>query len=133
MDLWEAINFFDEGGLLPQEVNHSFITLVLKIKSAFQLSKFRPIACCNVFYKIISKIFSNRLQKVILVLILSLQSACIKGRLISDNILLAHELVRGFSRSCDPARAALNIDIKKAYDTVRRSFLWKVLEVLEFS
>lgn len=99
----------------------------------FSLSEFRPIACCNVLYKIILKILANRLQKIISNLIFPNQSAFIKGRLISDNILLLHELVRGFSSSVGTKRAALKVDLKKAYDSVRRKFLWKILADLGFS
>ena len=48
-----------------KELNHTFLTLVPKICSPSSLSDYRPIACCNVLYKTISKIISNRLQVVI--------------------------------------------------------------------
>lgn len=94
-----------------------------KNKSAYALSDFKPIACCNIFYKIISKILTNRLQKVINHLVSLNQSSFIKGQLITDNILLSHELVRDFSNTFGSARVALKGDLKKAYVTVRQKFL----------
>ncbi|GKD40666.1 RNA-directed DNA polymerase, eukaryota, reverse transcriptase zinc-binding domain protein [Tanacetum coccineum] len=47
--------FFDNGKIL-REINSTLISLVLKIKTPSKVTDFRPIACCNVLYKCISKI-----------------------------------------------------------------------------
>ncbi|GAA0164975.1 hypothetical protein LIER_20490 [Lithospermum erythrorhizon] len=41
------------------------------------------------------------------------------GRLLSDSVLLMHELVNGYHKEIGKRRCALKIDIMKAYDTVR--------------
>lgn len=61
-DLWDAILFFYQGGQLLSEINYSFIALIQKSKASSFLGDFRPIACCNVLYNILSKMLSNRLQ-----------------------------------------------------------------------
>lgn len=121
-DVWEAISFFNSGGSIIKEINHSFITLVPKSKSASALNEFRPIAYCNVIYKIISKILTNRLQLIIPSIVSQNQTAFIKGRQITNNIL-SHELVRGFFSHNGAAKAVLKVDLMKAYDTVQRKFL----------
>lgn len=39
------------------------------------------------------------------------------GRVISDNIILNHELVKGYTRKSDSARCMLKIDIRKVSDS----------------
>lgn len=57
------------------------------------MKEFRPISCCNVVYKCMTKILANRVSVALPSLISFSQSAFLKGRRIHDNILLAHELV----------------------------------------
>lgn len=64
-DLWGAVKYISNGGSLVREINHTFICLIPKKKNAVELGDFRPIACCNVLYKIISKMLYRRLQAVI--------------------------------------------------------------------
>ena len=54
------------------------------------------------------------------------QSAFIKERLISDNILVAHECMHHLQnkRMGGEFEMALKLDISKAYDRVESSFLW---------
>lgn len=51
--------------MLLQELNHTFITLISKNKKGIELGEFRPILCCNVLYKLESKILANRLSKIL--------------------------------------------------------------------
>ena len=48
--------FFDTGKLLG-ELNATILSLVTKCKTPCKVTDYRPIACCNVVYKGISKIF----------------------------------------------------------------------------
>ena len=60
------------------------------------------------------------------------QSAFVKGRKISDNVLLAQELLRGYHKPSGKPRDAAKIDIMKAYDSVSWEFLIDILDVLGF-
>lgn len=53
-------SFFDLGNLL-KEVNATILTLVSKKVNPAAMEDFRPIACCKVLYKCITKILSNPL------------------------------------------------------------------------
>ena len=52
-------------GSMPNSLNHTFISLIPKIKSPEKAKDFRPISLCNVLYKIISKTIANRLKKLL--------------------------------------------------------------------
>ena len=59
------------------------------------LSEFRPISCCNIAYKYITKILANRLKLCLADVIGPTKSAFIQGRSIAENMLLAQEMMRG--------------------------------------
>ena len=76
---------------MPVEINHTFITLIPKVKSPERIFEFRSISLCNMIYKLVSKVLANRLQGLLPDIISENQSAFQAGRLISDNILMAYE------------------------------------------
>ena len=78
-------------GKLPHLINHTFITLIPKVKSREFVSEYRLISLYNVLYKIFSKVLANRLKIFLPNLITEHQSTFAKNRLISDNILVAFE------------------------------------------
>lgn len=51
-------------------LNHTFLTLIPKLKCLESIYEFRPIALCNILYKLIWKVLTNRL-KIILPQIIS--------------------------------------------------------------
>lgn len=117
-DFTRAIRHFFEMNQMRREVNSTIITLLPKKDKVDRMKDFRPISCCNVVYKCITKIIANRLQTVLPTLIGPGQSAFIKGRHIQDNILLAHELVRNCHGKRVTPRGTIKIDLQKAFDSI---------------
>jgi hypothetical protein len=91
-DILNMVKAFFHLGFLLKSLNHTFITLIPKVRTPKRVTQFRPISLCNVSYKIISKILVSRLKPLMDSLITPYQNAFIQGRQITDNIVLAHEV-----------------------------------------
>ena len=59
----KEISVFFETGQLDQQLCHTNLCLIPKVYPPNGKKKFRPIALCNVSYKIITKVLVNRLKK----------------------------------------------------------------------
>ncbi|XP_022014977.1 uncharacterized protein LOC110914496 [Helianthus annuus] len=114
-------------GNLLRELNHTNIVLIPKIPTPSAVTDYRPIACCNVLYKCISKIVADRIKVALNDIVSINQSAFVPGRRISDNIMLTQELMHNYHRHSGPPRCAFKVDIQKAYDTVDWGFLKNAL------
>ena len=64
-DITNTILSFLNSGSLPSPINHTFVTLIPKIKNPERVIEFRPISLCNVLYKIFSEVLENRLKRVL--------------------------------------------------------------------
>ncbi|KAL6569244.1 hypothetical protein OROMI_013758 [Orobanche minor] len=97
-------------------------------------SDYRPISLCNVTNKIMSKILNARLASVLPLIISPNQSGFVQGWVISDNILLAQELIHDLHVSDihDVPNLALKLDMAKVYDRVHWQFLREVLVRMGF-
>ena len=114
----KAVKEFFTSKEVLKETNTTIISLIPKTPNPSSMGDFRPISCCNTIYKCISKILSKRLQAVLPEIIDTAQSAFVKGRKLSDNVLLAQDLMKDYHKSHGKPRAAAKVDIMKAYDTV---------------
>ncbi|GJU62334.1 hypothetical protein Tco_1244169 [Tanacetum coccineum] len=131
-DVTCAIQELFTNGNLLKEINHTIIALIPKVKSPSRINDYHPISCCNVLFKCITKIISNRIKESLKVLISPNQSAFVPGRRISDNILLTQELMHNYHLDRGSPRCAFKVDIQKAYDTVDWGFLKEVLLAFGF-
>ncbi|GJU94462.1 hypothetical protein Tco_1319218 [Tanacetum coccineum] len=131
-DITNAICEFFTNGTLLKELNHTIIALILKVKCPSRVNDYRPISCCNVLFKCISKVIANRIKHSLKDLINPIQSVFVLGRSISDNILLTQELMHNYHLDRGTPRCAFKVDIQKAYDTVDWNFVRMVLHGFGF-
>ncbi|XP_019257824.1 PREDICTED: uncharacterized protein LOC109236049 [Nicotiana attenuata] len=131
-EVYAAVKDFFHTGKMFQAINCTTLTLIPKVANPVTIKDFRPIACCTVLYKLISKVIAGRLQKVMPHIISEAQAGFIPGRKIADNIILAHELVESYNRKQISPRCMLKVDMMKAYDSVEWVYLDQLLEYLCF-
>lgn len=113
------------GNRSLDEVNKTFIVLIPKVKKPETLTQFHPISLCNVLYKIITKTIVNIWKHFLPACISKNQNAFVPGRLILDNVIIAHEFLHSFTNKQDGKASsfALKLDMTKAYDTVEWIFI----------
>ena len=131
-DFVTAVQSVFQMGFLPKGVNSTILALIPKKTTATEMKDYRPIACCNVLYKVVSKILANRLKELLPRIIVANQSAFVKGRLLMENVLLASEVVKDYHKDSITPRCAMKLDISKAFDSVQWSFLLNSLMAMGF-
>lgn len=127
----QLMNEFHSNGKLAQGINSSFITLIPKKKNPVGLGDYRPISLISSVYKIIAKVLSRRLRKVLPKIISEVQTAFLSGRHIIDGVLIANEVVDWWKRSKKKG-IILKLDFEKAYDSVNWEFLYSIMKNFGF-
>ncbi|CAK8533160.1 unnamed protein product [Lathyrus sativus] len=125
-DVIAAIREFFEIGKIYKPFNNVVVSLIPKSNEACEIKDYRPIAVCTTFYKIISKILTDRLGSVLPSVISHNQAAFIQGQNIHNHIMLATKLIKGYTRKGGTRRIMMQVDLQKAYDMVN----WKALEFI---
>jgi hypothetical protein len=87
------------------------------------MGDYRPISCCNLIYKCITKILANRLLPGLDDVVSPNQGAFIPKSSIAKNILLAQELVCDYHKKQGKPRCTLKVDLMKAYDSISGDFI----------
>lgn len=119
-DVVKEVQTFFNNSTMTTGLNHTNICMIPKITDPKTLTDFRPIALCNVIYKIISKCLVMRLKPHLDRIVSDSQAAFIPGRQITDNVMIAYEIMHSLKvrKRISKSYMAVKTDVSKAYDRV---------------
>jgi hypothetical protein len=114
-------------GQLPQGFTQGVISTLHKSGARDVLSHYRPITLLNSDYRVLANLLARRLRPVQGALIGREQTAFLPGRQIGENIMLLQLLPHALPASSKAVLVFL--DFRKAYDTIDRGFLFRLLQL----
>ncbi|XP_019240535.1 PREDICTED: uncharacterized protein LOC109220527 [Nicotiana attenuata] len=113
-------------------INCTAVTPIPKIANPATIKEYMPIASYTVLCKIIAKILGGKIQKVIATIIIETQPGFIPGRKVDDNVIMAHESAKTYTRKHISPRCMIKVDIQKTYNSVDWRFLEQMRVELHF-
>lgn len=116
-DILNVVEVSRKNRTVLKAFNTSFITLIPKKDNAMTPNIFRPIALCNVVYKMICKVIANMLKPLLPTLVYVEQTRYVEGRQILNNVIQAHEVVYS-PISKRHSRMIMQLDLEKSYDKI---------------
>lgn len=134
VEVFEGCKKLLDDNIFPAELNSTNLVLIPKKDTVEKLTDVRPITLCNFLYKILAKVLANRLKVILPGIVSENQSAFVPGRSITDNVLIAFEMIHFMKKKkgCQEGEVALKLDISKYYDRVSWSYSWHRLRIMEF-
>lgn len=103
---------------LSEGRNDTTLVLITKKKEPNRMSFLQPISLCNVIYKVMEKVFANRLKILLPTIVLENQYTFVVGHYITDSIIIAHEMNHLLTRQRTATTGTMDfkLNISKAYD-----------------
>jgi hypothetical protein len=131
--LYQYVNQVWSNPSLISFINNTLIVMIPKVDKPESVSQFRPIALCNVTYKIITKVIVNRIKPLLNGIISPYQSSFIPGRTIHHNIIVAQEMVHSMAKMKGKRMfMSIKIDLEKAYDRLNWNFIENCMTECKF-
>ncbi|XP_071939020.1 uncharacterized protein [Coffea arabica] len=131
-DVYKGILSFFCGAELPRFITSTSIVLIPKNPNPQEFSHYRPISLCNFFNKLLSRILADRVASLLPKIISPQQTGFVKGRNITENFLLAQEVVSGIGKKTRGGNVVMKLDMSKAYDRVSWDHIIGVLRRFGF-
>ena len=130
-DVMDFFKDFHQQGRFVKSLNSTFLVLIQKKEKAEDIKDFKPISLVGSLYKLLAKVLSNKLKKVMSSLVNLAQNAFVEGRQILDAPLIANEVIDSILRKKEKG-VLYKLDIKKAYDQINWNFIVMVLKTMGF-
>jgi hypothetical protein len=130
-EVWEIIEDSRSSGQVLPALNVTFLALIPKEGQISHPTQFRPIALCNVIYKLLTKVIARRLKPILPGIISLEQSGYVEGRQIMDSVILAHEVIHSLQKTRMPGMI-LKLDLSKAFDKLSWDYMRAMLLAFGF-
>ena len=112
-------------------INSTFLTLIPKNNNSEEAHGFRPIALCNVIYKIIATLVVKRLKPLLPNIIAPDQTGFVEGSQILDRIVVTQEVIHSL-KTKKQRGMMMKLDLSKAYDRLNWNYLRAILGAYGF-
>ena len=126
-DIYSA---FLQAGRLPPGFNEGLVVYIYKGEGDRTApNNYRPITLLNITYRLLAKVLADVLNPALADIVDPAQTAFIAGRRIGDTIM---QISTAQALLAKRGRWAMAVfaDFTKAYDTIDRDFLFKVMEAM---
>ncbi|GJX43860.1 putative RNA-directed DNA polymerase, partial [Tanacetum coccineum] len=120
------VSFLESEFTLEEVKEAVWDFLIPKNSDPDDLGDYRPISLIGCMYKVLSKLLSRRLCKVIHKLIRPNQTSFLAGRQILDGNLIANEIVN-YAKKEKLKLLLFKVDFEKAFDSVNWKFLIDIM------
>lgn len=130
-DIFSFVSKSIHDAHIEAELNVSKIALLPKSEDRSRVQNFRPISLLNPLYKIVAKVYANRMKPLLHNWILPSQTGFVPNRCILDNIFLAFEAIE-WTLENNQELSMLLLDFEKAYDRVNWTFLKHTMSRMGF-
>jgi hypothetical protein len=131
-DLLDLVEDSRIRGRFIGALNSTFLTLIPKENKPSTFGDYRPIALCNVCYKLITKIIANMIKPMLSRTLSGEQLGFLKGRQILYAIGMTHECLHNIKVK-KSKELILKLDLKKSFDCIDWDFLRLILTHYGFS
>ena len=125
-DLLAAVEQTHLEGCFQKVLNVTYITLMPKCENLETFADFRPISLCNLLYKVIKNIISDKLKPLLADAILGERFGFLKNREILEVVGITQEVLHSIKARKLEA-LILKMDLVKAYDRVNWTLLMLLL------
>ncbi|KAA0026124.1 LINE-1 retrotransposable element ORF2 protein [Cucumis melo var. makuwa] len=126
-DLLNVFKDFHKKGIVNNNINNTYIALINKKDKCNMPSDYRPISLTTSLYKIMAKALGNKLKTNLPDTVAENQMAFIKGRQITDAILITNEAIDTWKQRKTKG-FVLKLDIEKAFDKISWSLSTSCLQ-----
>ncbi len=129
--LLEALNTMLERGALTPSLQLGAVRLLPKVAGVPAASQLRPITLLSCDYKLMTKIYVQRLLPILPTVLTTHQLCSVRGRSIFDGCTALLSVVEACHRERRPG-FLINLDFFHAYDRVCMSYVDRVLAAMGF-
>ena len=118
-------------GEMTQNMRTSVVKLLFKKKDRKDIGNYRPISLLCADYKIIAKVITERMKKVLKQVIDADQQGFIEGGDITGNLMLVKEIIE-YCNEEEKEGCMIMMDFMKAYDRVDRGAMMETMRAMNF-